>query len=62
MKLYTFKQHLKESLKDHEFKKLWKKSELEYQISRLETSSFNPSLDLLKRVSVGLGSKINVQI
>lgn len=91
MKLYTFKQHFKESLKDPEFKKLWKESELEYQISRqiikkrlekkmsqqelakrakttqavisrLESSSFNPSLDLLKRVSVGLGSKINIQI
>jgi len=91
MKLYTFKQHLKESLKDPEFKKIWQESELEYQISRqiikkrlekkmsqqelaeksnttqavisrLENSSFNPSLDLLKRVSIGLDSKISIQI
>lgn len=91
MKLYTFKQHLKESLKDPEFKKLWKESELEYQvsrqiikkrleskmsqeelakkakttqavISRIENSTFNPSLNLLKRISVGLGSKLSVQI
>jgi predicted transcriptional regulator len=31
-------------------------------ISRLENSSFNPSLNLLKRISFGLGSKLNIQI
>ena len=31
-------------------------------ISRLENSTFNPSLDLLKRISLGLGSKLNIQI
>jgi ribosome-binding protein aMBF1 (putative translation factor) len=31
-------------------------------ISGLENSTFNPSLDLLKRVSVGLGSKLNIKI
>lgn len=34
MKAYTFRQHLKESLKDPEFKKAWEESEAEYQISR----------------------------
>lgn len=34
MKTYTFRQHLKESLKNPEFKKAWEKSEAEYQISR----------------------------
>lgn len=29
-RFYTFKDHLKESLKDPEFKKLWEKPELEY--------------------------------
>lgn len=31
-------------------------------ISRLENSTFNPSLELLERISFGLGSKLNVQI
>ena len=72
-------------------KKLWEKSDPEYQlsrqiikkrlenkmsqqelarkagttqaiISRLENSTFNPSLNLLKRVSTGLKSKLNIQI
>ena len=34
MKKYTFRQHLKESLKNTEFKKAWEESETEYQISR----------------------------
>lgn len=34
MKKYTFKEHLKESLGDPEFKKAWEESEVEYQISR----------------------------
>ena len=34
MKIYTFRQHLKESLKDPEFRKAWEDSEAEYQISR----------------------------
>ena len=34
MKTYTFRQHLKESLKDPEFRKAWEDSEAEYQISR----------------------------
>ncbi|MBI2337661.1 helix-turn-helix transcriptional regulator [Candidatus Daviesbacteria bacterium] len=34
MKKYTFRQHLKESLKDPKFKKAWEESEAEYQISR----------------------------
>ena len=33
-KPYTFKQHLKQSLKDPVFKKAWQKSEAEYQIAR----------------------------
>lgn len=32
-KIYTFRDHLRESLKDPEFKKAWKESELEYQIA-----------------------------
>ena len=34
MKTYTFRHHLKESLKDPEFRKAWEESEAEYQISR----------------------------
>jgi len=34
MKIYTYRQHLKDSLKDPEFRKAWKESEAEYQISR----------------------------
>lgn len=33
-KLYTFRDHLKESLKDPEFKKIWDESEFSYQLSR----------------------------
>jgi len=32
-KLYTFKDHLKESLKNPKFKKEWEKSELEYRLA-----------------------------
>lgn len=35
MRAYTFEQHLKESLKNPEFKKAWEDSEAEYQISRV---------------------------
>ncbi|KKR67490.1 MAG: Transcriptional regulator, XRE family [Microgenomates group bacterium GW2011_GWA2_40_6] len=31
-------------------------------ISRLENSSFNPSIHLLKRISAGLGSKLTINI
>jgi ribosome-binding protein aMBF1 (putative translation factor) len=31
-------------------------------ISRLENSSFNPSIHLLKRISAGLGSKLTISI
>ncbi|PJE69086.1 transcriptional regulator [Candidatus Shapirobacteria bacterium CG10_big_fil_rev_8_21_14_0_10_38_14] len=31
---YTFEQHLKDSLKDPEFKKAWEESEVEYQLAR----------------------------
>lgn len=34
MKVYTLQDHIKESLKDPEFKKEWENSEAEYQISR----------------------------
>lgn len=33
-KEYTFRDHLKESLKDPEFRKAWKESELEYRLSK----------------------------
>lgn len=33
-KIYTLKDHLKESLKDPEFRKAWQESEVEYQLSR----------------------------
>lgn len=33
-RIYTFENHLKESLKDPEFRKAWEESEAEYQISR----------------------------
>lgn len=32
--LYTFQDHLKESLKNPEFKKTWKESEVEYLLAR----------------------------
>ncbi|MBI4038538.1 helix-turn-helix transcriptional regulator [Candidatus Daviesbacteria bacterium] len=35
MKVYTFQDHLKESLKNPEFKKAWEESEAEYQVSRV---------------------------
>ena len=35
MRKYIFEQHLKESLKNPEFKKAWEESELEYQLSRV---------------------------
>lgn len=34
MKQYTLQDHIKESLKDPEFKKAWEESEAEYQVSR----------------------------
>lgn len=34
MKIYTFRQDLKNRLKDPEFRKAWEESEAEYQISR----------------------------
>ena len=34
MKLYTFEDHLKKSLKNPEFRKIWEESEAEYQVSR----------------------------
>ena len=33
-RVYTFRDHLKEGLKDPKFKKAWEESEVEYQISR----------------------------
>ena len=91
MKLMTFDQYFKKSLKNPEFKKLWEESRPKYQlsrqiikrrlenkmsqselakkagttqaiISRLENSTFNPSLNLLERISLGLGSKLNIRI
>ena len=34
MKSYSFRQHLKESLENTEFKKAWREAEPEYQVSR----------------------------
>lgn len=34
MKVYTLQDHIKESLKDPEFKEAWENSEAEYQVSR----------------------------
>lgn len=34
MKIYTFRQDLKNRLKNPEFRKAWEESEVEYQISR----------------------------
>ena len=91
MKLLSFSKYFNQSLKDPEFKKLWKNSQLEYQLSRqiikkrldkklsqqelakksgttqaiisqLENSTLNPSLNLLKRISAGLGSKLTIKI
>ena len=33
-KIYTFKDHLKESFQDPEFRKVWEESEAEYQLVR----------------------------
>jgi len=37
--IYTFQDHLKESLKDPAFKKAWEESEAEYQVSRVLISA-----------------------
>ncbi|MFA7301361.1 MAG: helix-turn-helix transcriptional regulator [Candidatus Shapirobacteria bacterium] len=91
MKLLTFDQYFKNSLKDPEFKKLWEESKPKYDlsrqiikkrlekkmsqselakksgttqavISRLENSTFNPSIELLERVCAGLGTKLTLSI
>lgn len=91
MKLLSFDQYFKESLKDSEFKKLWEKTEPKYQLSRqiikkrlekkmsqqelakksgttqaiiskIENSNFNPTINLLERISYGLGSKLTFLI
>lgn len=91
MKSPSFREHLKESLKDPEFKKAWKESEPEYLlacqiiekrlkkkisqrllakkanttqavISRIESMNANPSLELLKKISKGLGSSLTLKI
>ncbi|MEK7092819.1 MAG: helix-turn-helix transcriptional regulator [Patescibacteria group bacterium] len=88
-KLYTLEDHIKESLKDPAFRKVWEESETEYQlgriligkrlaknisqrelakkahttqavISRIESMNSNPSLELLKRIAVGLGTKLKI--
>lgn len=33
-KLYSYKEHLRESLKNQEFKKVWKESEVEYLLAK----------------------------
>lgn len=89
--VYTFNDHLEESLKKPKFKKEWDKSEIEYTlgknliearinknisqrelakkvgtsqaaISRIESMSANPSLNLLKRISAALGSKLQISL
>jgi ribosome-binding protein aMBF1 (putative translation factor) len=89
--LPSFREHLKESLKDPEFRKAWKESEPEYLlacqiiekrlkkkisqrllakkanttqavISRIESMNANPSLELLKKISKGLGSRLTLRI
>lgn len=91
MKLLSFNQYFKNSLKDPEFKKLWEESSPKYQlsrqiikkrlekkmsqqelakkagttqaiISRLENSTFNPSLKLLEHISAGLDSNLILSI
>lgn len=91
MKLLSFDQYFKDSLKDPKFKKLWEKAEPKYQLSRqiikkrlenkmsqqelakksgttqaiiskIENSSFNPTLNLLERICLGLGSNLIVSI
>ena len=37
--IYTFQDHLKESVKDPAFKKPWEESEAEYQVSRVLISA-----------------------
>lgn len=91
MKLLSFNQYFKNSLKDPEFKKLWEESSPKYQlsrqiikkrlekkmsqqdlakkahttqaiVSRLENSTLNPSLELIERISTGLGSNLILSI
>lgn len=90
-KLPTYREHLKESLKNPEFRKAWKESELEYLlacqiiekrlkkkmsqrdlakkanttqavISRIESTNANPSIELLKKISSGLASKLTINV
>lgn len=89
--VFTLQDHLKELLKDPEFKKEWEDSEVEYQlgrkliearlknkmsqrdlakkigtsqaaISRIESMSGNPSLNLLKRIASALNVKLQISL
>lgn len=91
IKLTSYKEDLKNRLKDPDFKKAWKESEPEYLlacqiiekrlkkkisqrrlaikanttqavISRIESMNANPSLELLKKISKGLGSHLTLRI
>ncbi len=91
MRAYTFRQDLRERLKDPEFRKAWEESEAEYQISRaliaarlskkisqrelakrantthavisrLESMSANPSIELIQRVASALNLKLKIQL
>ena len=89
--LPSFREHLKESLKDPEFRKARKESEPEYLLAcqiiekrlkkkmsqrdlakkanttqavicRIESMNANPSLELLKKISKGLGTHLTIKI
>ena len=89
--LPSFREHLKESLKDPQFRKAWKESEPEYLLAcqiiekrlkkkmsqrdlakkanttqavicRIESMNANPSLELLKKISKGLGTHLTIKI
>ena len=54
------KKRLEKKMSQQELAK--KASTTQAIISRLENSTFNPSLRLLKRISLGLDSKLTIQI
>lgn len=88
-KVYTFEQHLRDSLKNPKFRAIWKEEELHRRISgiliekrlarrmsqrvlaqkakttqavisRIESMSANPSINLLKKIAAVFDSKLKI--
>ena len=88
-KMYTFQQHLRDSLKDPKFRTIWEKDEPQRRISgiliekrlasrmsqrvlakkakttqavisRIESMSANPSINLLKKIAAVFDSRLKI--